>query len=208
MDASTLLSNVRLLPVVVIHDANQAVPLAEALLTAGMNAIEVTLRTECALRAIENIATTLPEMILGAGSVRRAVQFAEIEGAGANFAVSPGHSVALLQAAADKDMPYLPGAATASECLNLLDHGYRLQKFFPAELCGGIDGIKAISGPLPEVRFCATGGITAELAPKYLALDAVACIGGSWFVPDNLLRASNFAGIGKLSEEAVALSHG
>ncbi len=206
MDASKLLSPVRLMSVVVIHDAQQAVPLAEALLSAGINAIEVTLRTKCALAAIEKIATRLPELILGAGSVREARQFSEIEDAGAKFAVSPGHSASLLESAAERKMPYLPGAATASECLNLLDHGYNLQKFFPAELAGGVAAIQALSGPLPEVRFCPTGGITPALAPEYLALEAVACIGGSWFVPDDLLRAGNFAGIGKLAEEAVTLT--
>jgi 2-dehydro-3-deoxyphosphogluconate aldolase/(4S)-4-hydroxy-2-oxoglutarate aldolase len=203
MDASELLQNIRLMPVVVIDDDSKAVQLAETLLAAGIGAIEITLRTAAALAAIEQVARAVPDIILGAGSIRNPEQFQSISDAGAHFAVSPGHSKRLLEAA---NMPYLPGAATPSECMGLLEHGYRLQKFFPAEQSGGLAKIKAMSAPLPEARFCPTGGITAANARDYLACPAVACIGGSWFVPGDALRAGDFKTIAALSKEASLLA--
>ena len=200
MDASQLLQNIRLIPVVVIEDDSHAVQLAETLLEAGITAIEITLRTECALAAMEKIAHAVPDILLGAGSIRQPGQFTTIANAGAHFAVSPGHSERLLAAA---NMPYLPGAATPSECMGLLEHGYQLQKFFPAEQSGGLAKIKAMSAPLPEVRFCPTGGITLNNARDYLACPAVACVGGSWFVPADALRAGDFKTIAALSREIV-----
>ncbi len=205
MDASQLLQNIRLLPVVVIEDASHAVPLAETLLQAGITAIEITLRTECALAAIGKIANAVPDILLGAGSIRQPGQFTTIANAGAHFAVSPGHSARLLAAA---NMPYLPAAATPSECMCLLEYGYQLQKFFPSEQSGGLAKIKAISAPLPQVRFCPSGGISLNNARDYLACPAVACVGGSWFVPADALRAGDFASIGKLSKEAARLAAG
>ncbi len=202
MDATELLKNIRLMPVVVIDDDSRAVQLAETLLEAGIGAIEITLRTEQALAAIEQVARAVPDIILGAGSIRNPEQFQSISNAGAQFAVSPGHSKRLLEAA---NMPYLPGAVTPSECMDLLEHGYQLQKFFPAEQSGGLAKIKAMSAPLPEVRFCPTGGITPELAVEYLACAAVACIGGSWFVPGDALQAGDFKTIGALSRAAALL---
>lgn len=203
MDASALLQNIRLLPVVVIDDYSRAAQLAETLLQAGIGAIEITLRTEVALAAIEKIARDVPDIIVGAGSVRRADQFESIRNAGAHFAVSPGHTEKLLAAA---NLPYVPGAATPSECLNLLEHGYQLQKFFPAEQSGGLARIKAMSAPLPEVRFCPTGGITPANAGDYLACSAVACVGGSWFVPANALSSGDFDTIAAMCKDAVSLT--
>ena len=205
MDASNLLSKSRIVPVVVIEDAATAVDLAKTLRDVGLGAIEVTLRTECALAAIELIANQVPDIIVGAGSMRRPAQFAEIAARGARFAVSPGATDLLIDEAIRSNMPLVPGAATASEMINLMERGYVLQKFFPAELLGGVAMLKALSAPLPEIRFFPTGGITAALAKDYLSLSCVTCIGGSWFVPAALLREGQFEKIGQLAAEAVAL---
>lgn len=192
------------MPVVVIDDASKAVPLAETLVAAGIQAIELTLRTEAGLASIEQVARSMPDVLVGAGSVRSVDQLQQVRDAGAKFAISPGHTDELLDAA--EGFPYVPGAVTASESMNLLARGYRLQKFFPAELSGGVDVIRALSAPLPEVRFCVTGGITPHNVAVYLACPTVACIGGSWFVPSRALVAGDFTEIGRLSSEAVAMT--
>ena len=204
MDASSLFTEVRLVPVVTLVEPIHAVPLARTLLSAGIKAIEVTLRTAGALSAIESIAREVPDILLGAGSVRHAGQFQQIKDAGCAFAVSPGSTESLLDAA---NMPYLPGAATASEVLHLLERNYQLIKFFPAEVNGGITALKAISQPVPEVRFCPTGGINATLAPQYLQLEAVSCVGGSWFISADQLNAGNFVAIKASAEAAVSLCY-
>ena len=206
MDATTLLQDIRLLPVVVIRNAAQALPLAETLLAAGLRAMEITLRADAGLSAIEQVAGAIPDLIVGAGSVLNAAQLAQAKDAGARFAVSPGHTDELLDTAAD--FPYLPGAVTATEILRLLERGYRLQKFFPAESAGGVRVLQALSAPLPDVRFCVTGGLTAENAGAYLACSAVASVGGSWFVPADALDNGDYPEIERLSREAVAISTG
>lgn len=200
-----LLEDMRVVPVVVIEDPDTAVPLAETLLAAGLGAIEVTLRTPAASDAIAAIADKVPDMLTGAGSVRRGVQVREVLDAGARFGVSPGHSEALLDAAENLKLPFIPGAITPSESLKLLERGYGLQKFFPAGVAGGIDYLKAIAGPLPEIRFMPTGGIRADNAADYLALSNVSCIGGSWVVPSDLLRNGDYDAITKLAKAAAAL---
>jgi len=202
MDGTKLLGDVRLMPVVVIDDVTRALPLADTLVDAGIQAIEVTLRTEAGLASIEQVVRAMPEVLIGAGSVRSVEQLKQVRDAGARFAISPGYTDTLLDAA--EGFPYVPGAITASESMHLLERGYRLQKFFPAELSGGVDFISALSAPLPEVRFCVTGGITLHNLAAYLACPAVTCIGGSWFVPGSALAAGDFAAIGRLSREAVA----
>ena len=206
MNAADLLAAQRIVPVVVIDDADNAVPLANALIENGLGAIEVTLRTAAGLDAIERIAKDVPGMLVGAGSVRRPAQVAEVKSAGAQFAVCPGSSGALLDAVADAELPFIPGAVTPSEMLALLDRGYTLQKFFPAELSGGIAFLKAVAAPIPEVSFMPTGGIRAESAVDYLALPNVACVGGTWIAPDDLLRAKDFRAIGELSAAAARLT--
>lgn len=206
MNAAELLAAQRVVPVVVIDDPSHAVPLAEALLEGGLQAIEVTLRTAAGLEAIERIADTVPAMLVGAGSVRRAAQVADVKSAGARFAVSPGSSDALLEAVADAELPFVPGAVTASEILELLDLGYTLQKFFPAELSGGAAFLKAVGAPIPEVRFMPTGGIGPDNAKDYLVLPNVACIGGSWIAPPQMLRDRNFAAIAELAAAAAGLT--
>lgn len=205
MDATELLRDIPLMPVVVIDDAKAAVPLAEALLAAGVAAIEITLRTDAALTAMEHIASQVPELLVGAGSVRQAAQFEQIKNAGAVFAVSPGATDALLAAA---NMPYVPGIATPSESLRLLQAGYMLQKFFPAEINGGAAALKALSAPIPEVKFCPTGGINAQNLASYLALGCVSCIGGSWFINKQALQDKQYAQIQAEAEQALGLVRG
>ena len=205
MNAANLLARQSVVPVVVIDRAGDAVPLARTLLAAGLTAIEVTLRTEAGLAAIECIARDIPGMLVGAGSVRRASQIQEVKSAGAMFAVSPGSSDSLLDAAADAELPFVPGAVTASEMLKLLDLGYTLQKFFPAELSGGAAFLDAIAAPIPEVNFMPTGGVGPENAQDYLSLPNVACIGGSWIAPPGLLRNKDFDGIAALASAAAKL---
>lgn len=205
MNAAELLQPFRVVPVVVIDDVATAVPLAQTLLESGLGAIEVTLRTEQGLAAMERIATELPDMLVGAGSVRRASQVADAVSAGARFVVSPGSSPALLDAVADAGVPFVPGAVTASEMLVLLDDGYTLQKFFPAKLAGGPAFLKAVGAPIPEVSFMPTGGINPDNAQEYLSLRNVACIGGSWVAPASLLQAGDFDAIGKIAADAARL---
>jgi 2-dehydro-3-deoxyphosphogluconate aldolase/(4S)-4-hydroxy-2-oxoglutarate aldolase len=204
VDAGNLLRNEKLVPVVVIEDADNAIALAECLLGAGLGSIEITLRSKAALAAIEKIALHVPDMIVGAGSLRSIEQLAVIREAGAQFAVAPGSAPGLLDAVEVSGMPLVPGAATATEMMQLLERGYTLQKFFPAELAGGIPYLKAVGAPLPELRFMPTGGITAALAVEYLALPNVVAVGGSWITPKNLLDASDFDEIGRLAADAIA----
>ena len=199
MDASKLLSGNRVIPVVVIDDAELAVPLAECLLEAGLQSIEVTLRTPAAVDAIDRIARDVPGMIVGAGSIRRPEQVDEVLRAGAKFGVSPGATGSLLKAVDKAGLPFVPGAATASEMMRNLQRGYRLQKFFPAEQSGGIRFLKAVGSPLPEVRFVPTGGIDAELAKDYLALPNVFAVGGSWIAPQELIARRDFDAIGRIA---------
>ncbi len=202
MNPSDLLSNCRVVPVVVIDDLETAVPLAETLLAAGLTAIEVTLRTTAGLAAIESIANAVPNMIVGAGSIRQISQIKAVADAGAKFAVSPGSTAALLDAATNIGLPFIPGAATPTETLVLFEQGYTLQKIFPASIVGGPGYIKAVGSPIPEVRFMPTGGVKPENAAEYLALDNVACIGGTWIAPTELLAKQDFAAIGRLASEA------
>jgi 2-dehydro-3-deoxyphosphogluconate aldolase/(4S)-4-hydroxy-2-oxoglutarate aldolase len=205
MDVGELLKRERIVPVVVIDDAAKAVPLARTLMEAGLNSIEVTLRSAAALAAIEQIATKVPGLIVGAGSLRRSEQVSDIREAGAQFAVAPGWAPGLLDAAEVAGLPLLPGAATAAEMMQLFERGYALQKFFPAELAGGIPYLRAVGSPLPELRFVPTGGITAELAGDYLALPNVAAVGGTWITPKCLLDAGDFDRIGQLAADAIAI---
>lgn len=193
----------RIVPVVVIDDLTIAVPLAETLLSAGLEAIEVTLRTPVGIAAIEKIASAVPDMIVGAGSIREACQVKDVANVGAKFAVSPGSSPILLAAAEDDNMPFIPGAASPTETLRLLERGYTLQKLFPAEVIGGTEYLQAIGGPIPEVSFMPTGGISTNNVSNYLALDNVACVGGTWIAPKSLLADRNFAAIESLAVDAA-----
>ena len=181
MDASHVVADHRVIPVVVINDRRKALKLAEIFLEAGMNCIEVTLRTENALACIEAMVEEFPDAKIGAGSVVTPDQLRAARIAGAEFMVSPGASDELIAAAASAH--WVPGAATASEVMKLRGAGYRTVKFFPAELLGGVNAIRALSEPIPGIQFFPTGGIRESNLQEYLDLDRVSCIGGSWLAP-------------------------
>ena len=191
-----------IIPVVTIERVEEAVPLAEALRTGGLRAVEITLRSDAARAALMRIREALPEFILGVGTVTRPEEFGDIARLGADFAVSPGVTPELLAAAEATGLPFLPGAATASEIMILSLRGWRYVKFFPAEVSGGRAALKALGPVFPHMQFCPTGGITAENAADYLALDNVACVGGSWITPAEAVRAGDWAEIERRAEWA------
>ncbi len=193
-------------PVMVIENLADAVPLARALVKGGLPVLEITLRTRAALECIRAIIAEVEGAIVGAGTVLDAKKLKETEHLGCAFAVSPGSSKALLDAAEDVLIPLLPGSATASECMALLERGYAYQKFFPAEAAGGTPYLSSLASPLPQVSFCPTGGITLESAPRYLKLANVITLGGSWMAPKKLVEAKDWTAIEKLAREAAALS--
>ncbi|AJC58788.1 KHG/KDPG aldolase [Streptomyces sp. 769] len=193
------------IPVVVLQDAADAVPLARALVAGGLPAIEVTLRTPAALDAISAIADEVPEAAVGAGTLLDPAQVAAAGAAGARFLVSPGWSPRLLGALRDSGLPFLPGVSTASEVVTLLDEGVTELKFFPAEAAGGTAYLRSLAAPLPQARFCPTGGIGPASAPSYLALPNVGCVGGTWMLPADALAAKDWARVEGLAREAAAL---
>jgi len=196
------------IPVVTVGNAAHAVPMARALVAGGIRAIEVTLRTPAALDAIRSIAAEVEDAMVGVGTVLDGTQLEAARKAGARFAVSPGASPKLLDAAENDELPLLPGVATASEAMTLLERGYRHLKFFPAVPAGGAKLLAAWASPLPQIRFCPTGGISLANAPDFLALPNVACVGGSWLTPKDKLAAGDWAGIERLAREAAALRAG
>ncbi|OAR25597.1 keto-deoxy-phosphogluconate aldolase [Streptomyces sp. ERV7] len=192
-------------PVVVLDDPADAVPLARALVAGGLPAIEVTLRTPAALDAIRAIADGVPEAVVGAGTVVSAAGVEDAVAAGARFLVSPGWTGGLLDAMTASGLPFLPGVATASEVVALLERGVREMKFFPAEAAGGTAYLKSLAGPLPGARFCPTGGISLASAPDYLALPNVGCVGGTWMLPPDALAARDWGRVEALAREAAGL---
>ena len=204
--SDSLLDHVPVIPVVVIDDPDDAVPLARALVEGGLPVIELTLRTPGALEAMGRISASVPEILLGAGTVVTPHQAKLAEEAGAQFLVSPGATPSLLAGLRDTGLPFLPGAATVSEVMALLELGYTDLKFFPAEASGGRDLLKSIRGPLPEARFCPTGGITAATAASYLALPNVGCVGGTWIAPSDVIARKDWATVAGLARAASTLS--
>jgi 2-dehydro-3-deoxyphosphogluconate aldolase/(4S)-4-hydroxy-2-oxoglutarate aldolase len=192
-------------PVVVVTDAADAVPLARALVAGGLPAIEVTLRTPAALDAIRAIAHEVPDAVVGAGTVLTPAQVADSVAAGARFLVSPGWTDVLLDAMRASGVPFLPGVSTTSEVVTLLELGVREMKFFPAQAAGGTAYLKSLAGPLPQARFCPTGGIGPNSAPEYLALPNVGCVGGSWMLPGDAVAAGDWGRVEALAREAAAL---
>ncbi len=201
----SLLDLVPVLPVVVIDSLDHAVPVARALVAGGLPAIELTLRTPVALDAIEAIATEVPEIRVGAGTIVTPAQARQATDAGASFLVSPGATPALLEAMRGTGLPFLPGTATVSEVLAALEAGCAELKFFPAEASGGAAFLQSVASPVPAARFCPTGGITAASARAYLALPNVGCVGGSWITPAAALAAGDWALVTRLAAEAAAL---
>ena len=200
-----ILKSAPVVPVMVIENLADAVPLARALVKGGLPVLEITLRTHAALDCIRAIIAEVEGAIVGAGTVLDGKKLKETEHLGCAFAVSPGATRALLDAAEDVIVPLLPGSASASECMALIERGYRFQKFFPAEPAGGSAYLASLASPLPQVRFCPTGGITLETAPKYLKLANVITIGGSWMAPKKLVEARDWAAIETLAREAARL---
>ncbi|MEV0750275.1 bifunctional 4-hydroxy-2-oxoglutarate aldolase/2-dehydro-3-deoxy-phosphogluconate aldolase [Streptomyces sp. NBC_01220] len=202
---SSVLDLAPVMPVVVLEDAADAVPLARALVAGGLPAIEVTLRTAAALDAIRAIAAEVPDAVVGAGTVISARNVSDTVAAGARFLVSPGWTDALLDAMKASGVPFLPGVSTTSEVVALLERGVTDMKFFPAEAAGGTAYLKALSAPLPRARFCPTGGVSLASAPSYLALPNVGCVGGSWMVPGDAVAARDWSRVERLASEAAAL---
>jgi 2-dehydro-3-deoxyphosphogluconate aldolase/(4S)-4-hydroxy-2-oxoglutarate aldolase len=193
------------IPVLVLSDAATARPLAEALVAGGLPALEVTLRTPAALDAIREMASVAGGRV-GAGTLLTPEDVEAAMAAGATFGVSPGATDRLLDAAEAAGLPLLPGAATATEAMRLLERGYTVQKFFPAEAAGGASALKSIGAPIPQVRFCPTGGVNLKNARDYLGLANTLCVGGSWVAPNDLVSAGDWDAIEALAREAAALA--
>jgi len=204
--SESLIDRVPVVPVVVLHEVEHAVPVAEALVAGGVPVVELTLRTPAALACIEQIATHVPEILVGAGTIVTPEQAKDAVSAGAQFLVSPGTTDDLAAAMQDTGLPHLPGAATVSEVLRLLELGYREMKFFPAEVSGGVGFLKAIGAPVPQARFCPTGGVTPASAPSYLSLANVGCVGGTWLTPADALADGDWGRITRLAAETTYLS--
>lgn len=202
--AESVLKSGPVVPVIVINHIDEAVPVAKALVAGGVRVLEVTLRTDCAIDAIRRIAKEVPEAIVGAGTVINPQQLAQVTEAGAQFAISPGLTDALLKAAVAGNIPLIPGISTVSELMLGMSYGLNEFKFFPAEANGGVKALKAIAGPFSKVRFCPTGSISPDNYRNYLALESVLCIGGSWLVPNDAVKAGDFQRITELAKEAVA----
>ena len=192
-------------PVLVVHDVKKAQPLAQALVNGGLPALEVTLRTPVALEAIREMSKVDGGHV-GVGTLLTPKDVEDALDAGASFGVSPGATDRLLDAVEANGLPTLPGAATASEAMRLLERGYTVQKFFPAEAAGGAKALKAIGAPIPQVSFCPTGGVSPQNAADYLGLRNTVCVGGSWVAPDALVEAEDWAAIEDLARKAAALA--
>jgi 2-dehydro-3-deoxyphosphogluconate aldolase / (4S)-4-hydroxy-2-oxoglutarate aldolase len=194
------------IPVLTIEKLEHAVPLAQALAGGGLRVLEVTLRTSAGLPAIEAMRRAVPEAVVGVGTLTRAEDFTQAANAGAQFGVSPGLTVELAQAAKSVSYPLLPGIMTPSELIAGLGWGFTTFKLFPAQQAGGINMLKALGGPFPDVVFCPTGGITRATAPDFLALPNVACVGGSWVAPNDLVRSGAWQEIEALARDAATLA--
>ncbi|MBK0392297.1 bifunctional 4-hydroxy-2-oxoglutarate aldolase/2-dehydro-3-deoxy-phosphogluconate aldolase [Ramlibacter algicola] len=208
LSALDVMRDAPVIPVIVLDDVAHAVPLARALVAGGIRMLEVTLRTPEALDCIRAIASDVPDAVPGAGTVRNAADAHAAIKAGARFAVSPGYTRSVGETCREAGLPLLPGVATGSEVMAALDGGYKELKFFPAVQAGGLAMLKAFAGPFHDVRFCPTGGIHAGNAPEFLALPNVACVGGSWIAPPELVRAGRWDEITRLASEAAALRRG
>lgn len=191
-----------IIPVITIAKVSDAVPLAKALLSGGITALEITLRTPAAPDAIERIVKEVPEAIVGVGTIRSAGDVAQAVRLGAKFLVSPGTTGGIYRAVAQSKLPFLPGVATASELMAALDQGFDTVKFFPAVPAGGIAAIKALAGPFPQVRFCPTGGISEGNFLEWLAVPEIVAVGGSWLAPASAIKAGNWADITSIARRA------
>jgi 2-dehydro-3-deoxyphosphogluconate aldolase / (4S)-4-hydroxy-2-oxoglutarate aldolase len=205
-ETASIMALAAVIPVLTVSSIEDGLAQAKALVAGGLYAIEVTLRTASALAAIKAIAEAVPDAVVGAGTIVSADQIDEAVAAGARFLVSPGASPHLARAAAASPVPFLPGCATASEAMALRDLGFRALKLFPAEAVGGARLLASLAAPLPELRFCPTGGIDLGKAPDYLRLPNVACVGGSWMLPKEALARGDYAVVEGLAREAAGLA--
>jgi 2-dehydro-3-deoxyphosphogluconate aldolase/(4S)-4-hydroxy-2-oxoglutarate aldolase len=205
VDIAAIAARAPVIPVLTIETRETAVPLARALVRGGLPVLEITLRTEAALDALKAIAAEVPEATVGAGTVLNPTQLEQVQRAGARFAVSPGCTSALARAARSSGLPFLPGVQTVSEAMALAELGFEVLKFFPADAAGGLTWLKAAGAPLADLRFCPTGGVTAETAPAYLALANVACVGGSWVAPRVAVATGDWQSIERLAATASTL---
>ncbi|MUU41477.1 bifunctional 4-hydroxy-2-oxoglutarate aldolase/2-dehydro-3-deoxy-phosphogluconate aldolase [Helicobacter pylori] len=194
-----------IIPVVVVENIKDAVPLAQSLIEGGIPIIEVTLRSSCALEAIELIAKNVPKMRVGAGTILNLTQLEQAQNRGAEFLISPGLTIKLLEHAKKKDMPLIPGVSSSSEVMQALELGYNALKFFPAEYCGGVKLLNAFNGPFKGVKFCPTGGVSVDNMRSYLALENVVCVGGSWLTPKDLVQNKEWDKITEICKRALAL---
>ncbi|WRD86231.1 bifunctional 4-hydroxy-2-oxoglutarate aldolase/2-dehydro-3-deoxy-phosphogluconate aldolase [Helicobacter pylori] len=194
-----------IVPVVVIENIKDAVPLAQSLIEGGIHIIEVTLRSSCALEAIELIDKNVPKMCVGAGTILNPTQLEQAQNRGAEFLISPGLTIKLLEYAKKKDMPLIPGVSSSSEVMQALELGYNALKFFPAEYCGGVKLLNAFNGLFKGVKFCPTGGISADNMHSYLNLENVLCVGGSWLTPKNLIQNKEWDKITEICKRSLAL---
>jgi 2-dehydro-3-deoxyphosphogluconate aldolase / (4S)-4-hydroxy-2-oxoglutarate aldolase len=204
MTAREVLNVSPIIPVVAIEDADKAVDLAHALIEGGINIIEVTLRTNQAMQAMENIVKNVPEMILGAGTVINAEQYDKVCDLGAQFVISPGYTKMLLEYTRKTNIPLIPGVATASEIMGAMDFGLNTFKLFPANIVGGVDAIKSFSGPFNDAMFCPTGGVNEDNLQDYLNLCNVGCVGGTWLASKKLIQNEEFDLIKRNCKEALA----
>ena len=207
-DGYSFMTLAPVIPVLTVRDAEDGVAQARALVAGGLPAIEVTLRTPKALEAIRAIRDSVQGAFVGAGTILTPEQIKAACDAGARFLVSPGASPRLAEAAAAAPIPFLPGVATASEAIALMDLGFRHLKFFPAEAVGGAKHLSSLAAPLPDLKFCPTGGIDLAKAPSYLALTNVVCIGGSWMMPKSALTVGDYGEVERLAREAAGLRRG
>ncbi|GAA9508997.1 bifunctional 4-hydroxy-2-oxoglutarate aldolase/2-dehydro-3-deoxy-phosphogluconate aldolase [Helicobacter pylori] len=192
-----------IVPVVVVENIKDAVPLAQSLVEGGIHIIEVTLRSSCALEAIELIAKNVPKMCVGAGTILDPTQLEQAQNRGAEFLISPGLTIKLLEHAKKKDMPLIPGVSSSSEVMQALELGYSALKFFPAEYCGGVKLLNAFNGPFKGVKFCPTGGISIDNMHSYLNLENVLCVGGSWLTPKHLIQNKEWDKITEICKRSL-----
>lgn len=204
MDTLAILKRGPVMPVMVIQSVEEALQVTQALMAGGISTFEITLRTPAALDGLREMVNAFPDALIGVGTIRNAGQLDAALQAGARFAVSPGLPAALLPALKANRVPFLPGVATPTEAMNAFDAGFSALKLFPAEAVGGIPLLKSLHSPLPDIVFCPTGGIHAGNVAAYLALPNVACVGGSWLAPADLVQAADWQGITALASEAVA----
>ena len=196
----------RVVPVIVLQDPAHAVPLAHALLEGGIDVMEITLRSDAALKSIEAVAKAVPQMHTGAGTVTRVAEVQQVIDAGASFALSPGATDALVSAVKAASLPFIPGVMTPGEVMHRREQGFTLMKLFPAQQAGGMGMLKALGAPIPDVQFCPTGGVSPENLQDFLKLPNVAMAGGSWLTPADALATGDWARITKLAREASALA--